>query len=90
MANISRYDPGQEAWTVTETNGARPACYRHTAVWTGSEMIVWGGTGGGNYFNAGGRYNPGANMWIATATSTFSPTGGAARRGGPNSYCSRT
>jgi hypothetical protein len=25
-------------------------------VWTGSEMIVWGGTDGGSYLNTGGRY----------------------------------
>src|SRR5262249_2730565 len=32
-----------------------------TAVWTGTEMIVWGGGLGrasGDYFNTGGRYNP--------------------------------
>ena len=37
----------------------------HTAVWTGSEMIVWGGEydNGSNpiYLNDGGRYNPVAN-----------------------------
>ena len=27
------------------TNGAPAARYDHTAVWTGSEMIVWGGYG---------------------------------------------
>ena len=36
----------------------------HTAVWTGSEMIVWGGTGA-NYFNTGGRYNPNTDSWTA-------------------------
>jgi hypothetical protein len=30
----------------------------HTAVWTGSEMIIWGGADGGAAFNTGGRYNP--------------------------------
>jgi len=30
----------------------------HSAVWTGSEMIVWGGDGGGGVgrLNTGGRY----------------------------------
>jgi hypothetical protein len=28
---------------------------RHTAVWTGSEMIIWGGDNGG-FLNTGGRY----------------------------------
>jgi hypothetical protein len=28
----------------------------HTAIWSGSEMIVWGGDAGTSYFNTGGRY----------------------------------
>ena len=35
-----------------------------TAVWTGSEMIVWGGY---PYTNSGGRYEPGTNSWTATS-----------------------
>jgi N-acetylneuraminic acid mutarotase len=36
----------------------------HTAVWTGSEMIVWGGSNQeGIYLNTGGRYNPSTNSW---------------------------
>ena len=34
-------------WTATSTAGAPAARERHTAVWTGSEMIVWGGWGNG-------------------------------------------
>src|SRR4029077_15089581 len=45
----------------------------HTAVWTGSEMIVWGGHGDfdllGYYFNTGGRYDPSTNSWTATSTA---------------------
>src|SRR6266542_3777295 len=37
---------------------------RHTAVWTGSEMIVWGGG-----TNTGGRYNPATDSWLATTTA---------------------
>jgi hypothetical protein len=36
----------------------------HTGVWTGSELIVWGGTGNGSYLNDGGRFNPALNSWI--------------------------
>jgi N-acetylneuraminic acid mutarotase len=35
----------------------------HTAIWTGSEMIIWGGTSGGNDFNDGAKYNPITNTW---------------------------
>ena len=42
----------------------------HTAVWTGSEMIVWGGTDNVNAFNTGGRYNPSTDTWTATSTTS--------------------
>ena len=38
-----RYNPGTDSWTATSTTNAPAARYVHTAVWTGSEMIVWGG-----------------------------------------------
>jgi hypothetical protein len=39
-------------------------------VWTGSEMIVWGGQGnGGIYLNTGGRFNPSTDSWTATTTT---------------------
>ncbi len=56
---------------VERASGSPPtARYSHTAVWTGSEMIVWGGctTNSGN-FNTGGRYNPVANSWTSLPTS---------------------
>jgi hypothetical protein len=37
----------------------------HAAVWTGSLMIVWGGSGGGI---TGGRYDPTTDTWTATTT----------------------
>jgi hypothetical protein len=42
----------------------------HTAVWTGTELIVWGGLGdGGAYLNSGARYNPKNNTWTAISTN---------------------
>ena len=38
-----RYNPSTNSWTATSTTNAPSARYAHTAVWTGSEMIVWGG-----------------------------------------------
>ena len=38
-----RYDPSTDSWTATSTTNAPAARGSHTAVWTGSEMIVWGG-----------------------------------------------
>ena len=42
-----RYNPATDSWTPTGTINAPAGRARHTAVWTGSEMIVWGGTGTG-------------------------------------------
>src|SRR5213594_1363994 len=61
-------------WTATSTTNAPAARDSHTAVWTGSEMIVWGGFNGSSYLNTGGRYNPGTDSWIATST-TNAPAG---------------
>jgi N-acetylneuraminic acid mutarotase len=47
---------------------------RHTAVWSGSEMIVWGGLGDSGYLGTGGRYNPGTNSWTPTNTNN-APSG---------------
>ena len=48
----------------------RPSArYRHTAVWTGSEMIIWGGYGNGTGLNTGGRYDPTTDSWTATSTA---------------------
>ena len=42
----------------------------HTAVWTGSEMIVWGGYGNiSGLLNTGGRYDPATDSWTATSTT---------------------
>src|SRR5882724_11166081 len=46
-----RYNPATDSWTTTSTTGAPDARYSHTAIWTGSEMIIWGGSNGVSYFN---------------------------------------
>jgi N-acetylneuraminic acid mutarotase len=61
-----RYDPTTDSWTATDTSNAPSARDFHAAVWTGSEMIVWGGYNNGNDLNSGGRYNPAADTWDVT------------------------
>ena len=53
---------------ASATIGARLS---HTAVWTGSEMIVWGGVGGtgSTYLNDGGRFNPTTNTWTPISST---------------------
>jgi N-acetylneuraminic acid mutarotase len=63
-----RYNPVTDSWTATNTANAPSARYGHTAVWTGSEMIIWGGYNGSE-LNTGGRYNPSTDTWTATSTT---------------------
>jgi len=58
-----------DTWTATAITNAPTARDGHTAVWTGSEMIVWGGFEGAHYLNTGGRYNPATDSWVATGTA---------------------
>jgi N-acetylneuraminic acid mutarotase len=63
-----------DTWTPTSLTNVPAGRYLHTAVWTGSEMIVWGGFDGISYLNTGGRYDPSTDSWTATST-TSAPTG---------------
>lgn len=51
------YNPAGNTWTAVTTTGAPSARDYHSAVWTGTEMIVWGGNDGSGT-NTGGRYTP--------------------------------
>ena len=54
-----RYNPSTDTWMFTSTTNAPTGRRDNTAVWTGSEMIVWGGQGvPEGYLNTGGKYNP--------------------------------
>jgi N-acetylneuraminic acid mutarotase len=58
-----------DTWTPTSLTNAPAGRYYFTGVWTGSEMIVWGGYDRTSYFNTGGRYNPSTDSWVATSTT---------------------
>ncbi|HEY6802084.1 MAG TPA: Calx-beta domain-containing protein [Pyrinomonadaceae bacterium] len=63
-----RYNPLSDAWTATSTTNAPAPRIGHTAVWTGTEMIVWGGDlrMSLGFTNTGGRYRPDTDTWTAT------------------------
>jgi N-acetylneuraminic acid mutarotase len=59
-----RYDPASDSWTWTSTIGAPAARSSHSAVWTGSVMIIWGGDGNNSeHYNDGGIYDPASDSW---------------------------
>src|SRR5206468_816163 len=63
-----RYNPSTDTWIATSTTNAPATRVLHTAVWTGSEMIVWGGLNSNSYLSTGGRYDPNTDIWTATST----------------------
>ena len=71
-----RYNPSTDSWAPTSTGANVPSVRSgHTAVWTGTEMIVWGGNTNENYCNTGGRYNPSTDSWTPAGTGANVPTG---------------
>jgi hypothetical protein len=71
-----RYNASLDSWTATSTTNVPSARASHTTIWTGNEMIVWGGS----YFTAldtGGRYCAQSSVTptpTSTATTTPRPT----------------
>jgi hypothetical protein len=57
-----------DSWANTPVTNAPASRFYHTAVWTGTEMIVWGGFGS-SVWNTGGKYNPSTDSWTATSTT---------------------
>ena len=64
-----RYDPLLDSWQPTSTGPNCPASrFGHTAVWTGTEVLIWGGYGA-SFYTQGGRYNPASNSWASMSTA---------------------
>lgn len=63
------YDPATDTWTASSTVGAPSPRGWHTAVWTGSKMIVWGGDDLFTCLNTGGIYDPATDTWAPMSTS---------------------
>jgi N-acetylneuraminic acid mutarotase len=57
------YDPATNSWRPIP---APPIAgrWRHTMIWTGTEVVVWGGQGSGSAFlRDGARFDPKTNVW---------------------------
>ena len=72
-----RYNPATDTWAPTSMTNAPDARFGHTAVWTGSLMVIWGGNEA-PYLNTGARYDPVSDTWSPTSVSAQTP---AARNG---------
>jgi N-acetylneuraminic acid mutarotase len=77
LADGARLDLQAGAWRPLSASGAPPARRYHSALWTGKEMIIWGGDrsavdDGG--LADGARYDPVKDSW-APINSTGAPAG---------------
>jgi N-acetylneuraminic acid mutarotase len=71
------YDPANDIWRPLSGSGVPIARNFATAVWTGKEMIVWGGLGDAGYLNDGGVYKPDSDSWCQQLTTVCAPLGRA-------------
>ena len=62
-----RYNPANDTWLPMPAANTPAGRYGHRTVWTGTEMIVWGGIGEDGYLADGGRYHPLNNQWFSMA-----------------------
>ena len=67
----ARSNPTTNTWSALPSANAPSARIGHTATWTGSQMIVFGGwyQAYGNFLGVGARYNPSSNSWSPISSS---------------------
>ncbi|MBI5801982.1 MAG: hypothetical protein HZA92_14820 [Verrucomicrobia bacterium] len=68
----ARYNPTLNTWTLMSSVNAPIARALPLGVWTGTELIVWGGyLLNGTNSNTGGRYNPTTDTWTTFNTGSY-------------------
>jgi N-acetylneuraminic acid mutarotase len=76
LATGARYDPVHNTWTATSLDPSASARGNHTAVWTGSRMIIWGGeidSGTPSLVGTGAIYDPVGDSWSAVSAANAPP-----------------
>lgn len=68
LGDGGRYSPGDNQWLPLTQVGAPTARFGHTAVWTGHEMIIWGGEIDKEAMQTGGRYDVKTRSWTSMTT----------------------
>lgn len=59
---------GSGDWTFSTIVNAPMGTLGSAAVWTGNEMIVWGGQLSSSITNGGARYSPSTDTWVSIST----------------------
>jgi N-acetylneuraminic acid mutarotase len=74
LGDGAAWSPDSDTWRPLGTAGAPAARWAHTAVWTGRELIVWGGLGCSRdeagqprLCGDGARYDPETDAWTPLA-----------------------
>jgi hypothetical protein len=67
-ADGAAYNPRTNAWRVLPRAPIGGRAYA-SAVWTGTELIVWGGSANGHALGDGAAYNPTTNAWRTIAAA---------------------
>jgi N-acetylneuraminic acid mutarotase len=80
--NGARYNPETDTWKPISTIGAPKGRVSTFAVWTGTEMVIWGGVNdaqadgvndSSRYFGTGARYNPATDTWTEMTVTGAPP-----------------
>jgi N-acetylneuraminic acid mutarotase len=59
-----RYNPQSQVWTRVDSSGILSPRRDAASVWTGSELVIWGGYSiSGDALNDGARYDPQSDIW---------------------------
>lgn len=58
-----------DAWEPTAKVGAPSPRAHHVAVWTGTRMIVWGGSSAGSTLGDGAMYDPDTRVWTPISSA---------------------
>jgi hypothetical protein len=74
LASGGSYDLLTDTWTAISREGAPNALEDFSAVWTGTDMIIWGGEYNNNSTQVGYVYAPATDSWT-TLSSLGAPSG---------------
>jgi hypothetical protein len=69
-SKIYKYNPNTNLWSTVNTINTLGVRLLYSAIWTGTEMIIWGGRNNILYqnLNTGQKYNPTTNTWTSIST----------------------
>ncbi|MFN7967536.1 MAG: hypothetical protein U0V87_17815 [Acidobacteriota bacterium] len=60
-----RYNPTTDTWRLLRYTSAPDDRRGHTSVWTGNELLVWGGSFDNGWWYDGGEYIPSTDTWAS-------------------------